>query len=106
MTGDLQRILADLRARLERIYGERLVKLVLYGSHARGEAGQGSDIDVLVVLNGAVDVTAEIARTEFDVADVSLAHNRVVACFFASQEQFEREQSPLMINVRREGVPA
>lgn len=37
-----------LRARL----GERLVSAVLFGSVARGEADEGSDLDLLVVLEG------------------------------------------------------
>src|SRR3972149_5186100 len=102
MTTDVQTVLSELRARLERLYGPRLVKLVLYGSQARGDAEEGSDIDVLVVLEGPVDPSQEIARTEFEVAGVSLAHNAAVACMFVSQEQFEHEQSPLLINVRRE----
>jgi predicted nucleotidyltransferase len=102
----LQPILAELRARLERVYGQRLSKLVLYGSQARGDAEEGSDIDVLVVLDGPVDPSAEIARTGADVAELSLARNVVVACTFVSSEQFEREESPLLINVRREGVAA
>jgi predicted nucleotidyltransferase len=106
MTTQLQTILSELRERLERLYGPRLLKLVLYGSQARGDAEEGSDIDVLVVLEGPVRPGQEIARTEFEVADVSLAHNAVVACMFVSDEQFEREQSPLLINVRREGVAA
>jgi len=29
----------------------------------------------------------------------------VVSCVFVSEEQFQQERSPLMLNVRREGVP-
>jgi len=106
MTANLRTVLSELRARLEHVYGPRLLKLVLYGSQARGDAEDGSDIDVLAVLEGVVDPNQEIARTEFQVAAVSLEHNAVVACMFVSREQFEREQSPLLINVRREGVAA
>jgi predicted nucleotidyltransferase len=102
--GRLRSILAELRARLERIYGPRLLKLVLYGSQARGDAEDGSDIDVLVVLHGPVDPGLEIARTEFDVAKVSLVYGVAVTCFFVSLEQFDHEQSPLLMNARREGV--
>jgi predicted nucleotidyltransferase len=91
---------------LQRLYGPRLVSLVLYGSQARGDAEEGSDIDVLVVLEGPVRPGQEIAHTGVDVAEVSLAHNVAVACMFVSREQFEHEQSPLLINVRREGVAA
>lgn len=100
----LRTVLTELRERLGRLYGERLSALVLYGSQARGDAEEGSDIDVLVVLEGPVDPMAEIRRTGDDVADLSLEHNVVVACFFVSRDQFEREHSPLLINARREGV--
>jgi uncharacterized protein len=97
-------ILDQLRQRLERVYGPRLAGLWLYGSRARGDAAPDSDIDVLVVLEGEVAASDEIARTEYDVADVSLEHNAVVACLFVSRERFEHGQSPLLLNVRREGI--
>lgn len=78
--------------------------MVLYGSQARGDAEPGSDIDVLVVLAGPVSPCDEIARTINDVADVSLQYSEVVCCVFMSEEQFEGERSPLLLNVRREGV--
>ena len=101
----LTAILTELRCRFERLYGERLVQMILFGSQARGDAEPGSDIDVLVVLRGQVSPCKEIARTIEDVADVSLHHNEVVSCVFVSEEQFEREHSPLLLNIRREGVP-
>jgi Nucleotidyltransferase domain len=78
---------------------------MLFVSQARGDAEPGSDIDVLVVLRGEVSPCEEIGRTVEDVADVSLHHNEVVCCVFVSAEQFERERSPLLLNIRREGVP-
>lgn len=44
----VEQILDRLRSRL----GPDLVSVVLFGSFARGEAGQGSDIDILVVSEG------------------------------------------------------
>jgi predicted nucleotidyltransferase len=98
-------ILKELRKRLESLYGERMVRMVLYGSHARGDAEPGSDIDVLVVLKGDVSPCDEISRTINDVADTSLQNNEVVSCVFVSEEEFERERSPLLLNVQREGIP-
>lgn len=98
-------VLAELRRQFEALYGERLVKMVLYGSEARGEAEPGSDIDVLVVLKGHVSPCEEIKRTAKDVADLSLEYGEVIACVFVSEDAFEREHSPLLLNVRREGVP-
>jgi predicted nucleotidyltransferase len=104
MNQKLHPILTELRNRFEALYGERLVRMVLFGSQARGGAEPGSDIDVLVVLKGTVSLCTEIARTINDVADISLRYTEVISCVFVSEEQFERERSPLLLNVRREGV--
>jgi predicted nucleotidyltransferase len=105
MNDKLTIILSELRRRFEVLYGTRLVRMMLFGSQARGDAEPGSDIDVLVVLRGEVSPCEEIARTIDDVANVSLHHNEVVCCVFVSAEQFEHELSPLLLNIRREGVP-
>ena len=104
MDQQLKPILSELRTRLAGLYGDRLVRLVLYGSRARGDTSPDSDIDVLVVLGGAVDSCNEIARTEKIVAEVSLSHDVAVACVFVSEEDFEQRQTPLLLNIRREGV--
>jgi predicted nucleotidyltransferase len=77
---------------------------MLFGSQARGDADPGSDIDVLVVLEEPVRPGEEIARTGEVTAEISLENNVVISCTFTSADQFEHEESPLMINVRREGV--
>lgn len=82
MAERLRDLLAELRRRFEALYGPRLVGLVLYGSQARGDAEQGSDIDVLVVLEGPVRPGEEIRRTLNDVTELSLDNNVVFSCVF------------------------
>jgi len=106
MTKKVKTVLSELRRRLERLYGRRLVQMVLYGSHARGDAEDGSDIDVLVVLTGPVDPSEEISRTANDVAELSLDHDEVISCLFMDEDRFTRRNGPLLRNVRREGIPA
>lgn len=101
----LQSLLTELRRRFEALYGPRLVRLMLFGSQARGDAEPGSDVDVLVVLEGPVRPGEEIRRSIKDVAELSLENNVVFSCVFVSRDRFENELSPLLINVRREGVP-
>lgn len=60
LPGTLQ---GELRDRLQKTFGNRLDRVVLYGSFARGEATSESDMDVLVVLKESVDKKA--ARAPF-----------------------------------------
>jgi len=48
--------------------------------------------------------SGEIERTLDDVAGVSLEHDVVISCVFVSDDAYQRERSPLLLTVRREGV--
>lgn len=104
MNEKLQTILTELRAQLAALYGDRLVKVILFGSQARGDATPESDIDVMVVLQGAVDPFAEIDRTSRLNAELSLAFDTLISRTFLSEQEFREGQSSLLRNVRREGV--
>jgi len=105
MTPRLRTILTELRRELESLYGDRLVKLVLFGSQARGDSESGSDIDVLVVLEGPVQPSQEVHRASPLTAAISLKHDVVISCVYASAERYETSQGPLLTNVQAEGIP-
>ena len=104
MTSFVKTIIPEIHATLASIYGNRLVKLLLYGSQARGDADSGSDIDVLVVLNGQVNAFEEISRVSEATSRLSLAYDTAISCLFMQEERYLHENSPLMMNIRREGV--
>jgi predicted nucleotidyltransferase len=105
MNPRLKTILTELRSRLEALYGDRLVKLILYGSQARGDADSDSDIDVLVVLKGPVQVGTEIERGSAVTAALSLEHDVVISSVYVAEDRYERDRSPLFLNVEADGVP-
>ncbi len=100
----LHTIRHELDEALRILYGNRLVRLVLYGSQAREDAVPGSDIDVLVVLKGPVRSGQEIERTSDIVCALSLKYDVVISRVFKSEEAYQQEQSPLLLNIRKEGV--
>lgn len=104
MTSVIRDILTQLRHELERLYGDRLKSVLLYGSHSRQQAVEGSDIDVMVVLGGDVRADEEVGRTLACVAELSLAHDVVISCQFVSERSYDQSASPLMLNIRREGI--
>jgi predicted nucleotidyltransferase len=104
MDDKLTVLLTKLRQRFDLLYGERLVRMVFFSSQGRGDAEPDSDIDVLVVLQRPVGPGEEIAHTGELTAAFSLEHDVVISRVFISSEQFFAEQSPLLLNVRGEGI--
>jgi len=104
VTATVHQILAEFRHGLERIYGARLAGLVLFGSQARGDALPDSDIDVMVVLHGRVNPLQEARRISQFRGDLCLSHCVVITCVYVSAEEALAAGSPLLQNIRTEGV--
>ncbi len=96
--------LGEAKAALERLYGDRLVTVILFGSHARGEAHDESDVDVLAVLRGEFRVYDEVKRTSDLVMQAFLRHGAVVSLLHLPEDQFYNPHHPLMMNINREGI--
>lgn len=105
LRAELEAILQELKDKLSELYGDRLAELILYGSQARGEAGEDSDIDVLIVLKGDVDPCTELDRVGDVVYDISYQHDTLVTCVFVPEDKYNRGEGPLIRNARREGIP-
>jgi predicted nucleotidyltransferase len=101
----LEQILWEFRDGLEQIYGSRLIRAVLFGSQARDEAKPDSDIDVMLVLRGLVNPHEEIRRLSVFKAELCLKYDVVVSCVYVSEAEYSQDGTPLLLNVRREGVP-
>ena len=96
----------DFTKRTRILYGDRLVRILLYGSCARNEATTDSDIDLAVVLAGKVTAGAEIDRLIEIVTDINLTYGVLLSVYPVSEHDYLHTNSPLLINLRREGVPA
>lgn len=101
----LREVLCEYREGLKAELGEQLERVILYGSHARGDALEGSDIDVLCVLREQFDLGEMIRRTSELTARLSLQHDVALSRTFVTRADYENRQLPFMMNVRREGVP-
>lgn len=102
----IQELLTKLRRGLGHLYGERLVGLYLFGSHARGEATLESDVDVLIVLDEVTDYGREIEHTGHLVAELSLAYDVSISRVFVSASAWRHRDSPFLSNVREQAKAA
>ena len=100
----IKQILQVFKQKLETLYDERLASLVLYGSFARHEDTEGSDVDVLVVLKGAISQAEEILRMGQIKTDLLLTYGELISVVPASQHDFLHRDSPLLQNIRCEGI--
>jgi len=85
-------------------YGTRLRKVILFGSAARGQADLESDLDLLVVLQGPVDVVAEIRVLTDLLFPIQLESDRYISAQAASAEDYEAGRIQLYRNIQREGI--
>jgi predicted nucleotidyltransferase len=85
-------------------YSEQVVKIILYGSQARGEAKPDSDIDLLIVMKYAFNYSDEIEKTSEVIQELSLKYDTVISRAFVSEQRFNQEKSPFILNVHREGI--
>src|SRR5216683_4531123 len=96
-------VLRRFRAALAEIYGERLERVVLFGSRARGGARPDSDYDLAVFLSALPDRWAELDR----LADLRVRFLDETGAFFDAKPYLAGaygDVTPLMHEIRREGL--
>ena len=97
-------LLNELKCGLDRIYGERLEGVYLYGSYARGEDERESDVDVIVVLQDFDSYGAEIDRTGVLGADLSLKYGVSISRVFVRESDWLEKETPFLLNAREEAI--
>ena len=74
----IKKILAETKGQLSSLYAQRLREVILFGSYARGDYTSGSDIDLLLLLDGVDDPDVERERYARTICDLSLKYDTVV----------------------------
>jgi predicted nucleotidyltransferase len=96
-------ILNRFRAALANAYGDRIERVVLYGSRARGEAKPDSDYDVALFLEGLTDRWQEVDRI-VDIEHAMLDETGAVINTMPFPAGAWRDPaSPLMREIRLDG---
>lgn len=102
---DIEHIVREFKEKAEKLYGKRLKNIILYGSWARGQATEDSDIDLAIVLDGEVDPCREIDAMIDLITDINLDFETLLSVFPLSVTDFRQLNSPLLLNLRKEGKP-
>jgi predicted nucleotidyltransferase len=102
----IRNVVSDLEKGLKALYGDRFRGLLLYGSYARGDQREGSDVDLLLLLEGPVNPAREILHLSPVKWPLSLEAGLTLSVIPVSVEEFEQAETMFLRTVRREGIPA
>ena len=102
----LAAVVVELRKRLKELYGARFRDLLLYGSYARGDQREGSDVDLLLLLDGPVDAGLEILRIEPIAWPLSLDHGIVLSVLPVSHEAYQKGETSFLRIIRKDALHA
>ena len=103
----LEQITNELSIYMQSVLGSKLHKIILYGSYARGDYNEDSDIDIMVLADIEEDNIHIFKSLANKVASrVSLEHDALVTISLRNSPLFYSRMSvlPFYQNVVKEGV--
>lgn len=101
---ELHALSQEVKQALTDLYGDRLDRVILYGSYARGDFHAESDVDYLVVLRDEdVKGGLEVRRMSSIIGTLSLKYITEVSVFPAAAQKYQAGYTPLYQSVMKEG---
>ncbi|MBO4359987.1 MAG: nucleotidyltransferase domain-containing protein [Eubacteriaceae bacterium] len=102
---DLMRLLIRLSSEMHTIYGEALDKVILYGSYARTEQTEDSDVDIAVFLRSEETQTLHRAMIDTTVKYELEAGVTLSVITIQTDEYMKwRNTMPFYKNIDKEGI--
>lgn len=107
VTDEIQKVTSTVVGKLVELLGNKIYKIILYGSYARGDFDTESDIDIMILINGTDEDVLKYRKDVRRIAnDVGLDNNILVSLLIKPRQSFE-EWSDVVVfykNVIKEGV--
>ncbi|GAA4407575.1 hypothetical protein GCM10023187_28330 [Nibrella viscosa] len=90
---------------MKTLYGDKLAKIVLYGSYARGDFDEESDVDYLVILNEEqVSPAKEVYKISPIMSRFGLDTSIYVSAFAVAEKQYKESSRPFFKEVRKDAI--
>ena len=98
-------MISDLIQGLQNIFGDVIEQIILYGSVARNEATEESDIDIAIILTCEMDDRVKERMLAWS-SDIDLRYDRVFSIIDINKEQMEQwgRVLPFYQNIQKEGI--
>ena len=92
---------------VKRMLGESLRRIIVYGSYARGDYHENSDVDIMILVKMSDEEIREVKNDIYDLAfDVEMNTGIQLSPIIKNEAQYEYwvDTLPFYRNVRDEGV--
>ena len=103
---DMKTLLSEIKNTLEKFLGNNMMKIVLYGSRARGDYDTESDIDIAIIVRW---LSRELKKQIFDVvADIEVKHLVSISTLVLSEENFaflKKRERRIVADIEKEVIP-
>lgn len=103
-TIDIGEVLKEVKEILKEIFGNRLKRIILFGSHARGEAVEGSDIDLMILLKDMTDPIAELEKCFEEIHQLDYSYDILISIIPIDTDQYETRRLPIIRAAKKEGI--
>ena len=103
----LKTILEDVLRYAKSEFGDLLEAVILYGSYARGDYDEESDVDVMIIADISSDEVKKLTKKFSDFSlEIDLKYDIVLSLIIQDKDTFERYKAtyPLFKNIEKEGV--
>ena len=103
----IDNILQDFIHKVRNLLGERLKKIILYGSYARGDYRDNSDIDIMFLTDLNFEEIEKYRDEISDIAyDIELENNVIISPVIKNIDKYNSRVNivPFYMNIQREGV--
>lgn len=103
----LQQVLSDAQKGLAELFGPQLERVLLYGSYARGDQDEESDIDVMALVDMPREQLEKYRRAISRLStDIDLQHDVFLSIKLQDTDTFHRwsDTLPFFRNVIEEGI--
>ena len=103
----LKKLTSDMVQEYRRVYGKDIETILLFGSYARGDQENDSDVDIVAIVHGERMDLQERLKEIWDVSvDIGLENDVVVSATVIPFDEFEmfKRILPYYINIVKEGV--
>jgi predicted nucleotidyltransferase len=102
-THQVHSLLCDLKRDLRESLGDNLVDLVLFGSYSRGDYVEGSDIDLLILVEMGLTRGDNVAVDDL-VSRYSLRYDIVISALVYTVRSYHEIDMPFFQNIREDGI--